>query len=76
MSVKVRPYKQRSGAIRWEVDIRFRTPKGNNLRKRERPQMTSKSAALKWGEQRERELILNGPPTAKKEVPTIEEFAV
>jgi integrase len=50
-------------------------PNGENLRKRERPQVSSKSAAQKWGEARERELILHGPPKPEKEVPTLEEFA-
>ena len=71
MSVNVRPY--RNGG--WEVDISVRLPDGSPHRERKRVTLTSKSAAKRWGEGRERELALHGLPTPKKEVPTLEEFA-
>ena len=36
--------------------------------------MTSKSAAQRWGEDRERHLVLHGPRQPKKEVPTLGAF--
>ncbi len=71
MSVKVRPYR-RGG---WEVDIRWRDPSGQRQRERRQMSVTSKTAAQRWGEARERELLVNGPAQPKKEVPTLEEFA-
>lgn len=71
MSVRVRAY--RTGG--WEVDIAFRLPNGSRLRERSRAPVSSKSAAMRWGEDRERHLVLHGRPEPKKEVPTLEEFA-
>jgi integrase len=59
----------------WEVDIRLPLPNGDRIRDRRRVPVSSKSAASRWGEARERELLLHGPQTAKKEVPTLETFA-
>jgi len=71
MSVKVRPYR-RGG---WEVDIRWRDPSGRRRRERRQVSVTSKTAAQRWGEARERELLVRGPEQPKKEVPTLETFA-
>lgn len=71
MSVTIRPY--RKGG--WEVDLRFRLPYGQRHRERIKAPANSKSAAKRWGEDRERYLIQNGLPTKKKEVPTFDEFA-
>src|SRR2546425_2930180 len=77
MSVTIRPYR-RGG---WEVDIRGVTPDGTRqLRERKRAPMSSRSAALRWAEGRERILFqrLTDPPqtnTPRKEVPTLEQFA-
>jgi len=71
MSVKIRKYK-RGG---WEVDIRLVQPDGSQLRERRKAPVTSKSAALRWAEARERELLLAQPKQTKKEAPTLEEFA-
>lgn len=71
MSVKVRPYR-RGG---WEVDIRWRALNGRLLRERRQVSVTSKTAAQRWGEARERELLMRGPEQPKKEVPTLETFA-
>lgn len=35
----------------------------------------SKSAAVRWGQDRERHVLQHGPPQVKKEVPTLEQFA-
>jgi integrase len=77
MSVTIRPYR-RGG---WEVDIRVVTPDGmRQLRERKRAPMSSRSAALRWAEGRERLLfqrLMDPPPTntPPKEVPTLREFA-
>lgn len=71
MSITVRPY--RSGG--WEVDITIRLPDGSQYRERKRASRFSKSGAQRWAEDRERYLLQHGPPTAKKEVPTLDTFA-
>jgi integrase len=71
MSVKVRAYL--SGG--WMVDINTRLSNGTRYRERKRLSIASKSAAQRWGQDRERHLLQQGPPQAKKEVPTLEAFA-
>jgi integrase len=71
MSVKVRPYR-RGG---WEVDVTVRLPNGSRRRERSKAPVSSKSAAVRWGEDRERHLLQHGPAEPKKEVPTLETFA-
>jgi len=71
MSVTVRPY--RGGGF--EVDIQWRSQDGRRHRERKRLDITSKSAAQRWGEGRERELLVRGPTFRRKEVPTLEQFA-
>ena len=78
MSVTVRRYR-RGG---WEVDITLRLPDGSRHRERSRAPIASKSAAQRWGADREREWFteLTRPrpePTSQKqkEVPTLAEFA-
>jgi hypothetical protein len=71
MSVIVRPYR-RGG---WEVDITVRLPNGSRWRERSKAPVSSKSAAVRWGEDRERHVLQHGLPQPKKEVPTLEEFA-
>src|SRR2546428_6398409 len=66
MSVRIRPY--RTGG--WEVDVTVRLPNGSRHRERSKAPVTSKSAAQRWGEDRERHLLQHGPRQAKKEVPT------
>ena len=70
MSVVVRPYK-RGGH---QVDIRLTLPDGTPFRQRKRIS-ASKSAAARWGQERERHLLQHGPPKPKKEVPTLKQFA-
>ena len=69
MSVTVRPYR-RGG---WEVDILWRTWDGRRQRERKRVS-GPKSAARRWGEERERELLVHGPPEITREVPTLNTF--
>jgi integrase len=71
MSVTVRPYR-RGG---WEVDITTRLPNGSRWRERSKAPVSSKTAALRWGEDRERHVLLHGPPKSLKEVPTLTMFA-
>ena len=71
---------------RWEADISFNWPDGTVYRERKVAPGTSKSAAIKWGEARERELLALGKEEAerqskkddveepKAEVPTLEKF--
>jgi len=56
------------------VDVNTREPNGARLRDR-KVISASKSAAQRWGQERERHLLQHGPPQPKKEVPTFEEFA-
>ena len=76
MSVTIRSY--RSGG--WEVDIHVILPNGTRARSRTRKH-TSKSAALRWGLARERELLVDRPQAEKEVlapkgvVPTLEGFA-
>lgn len=71
MSVRVKPCPNG-----WQVDIRYRLPNGRRARDRRRVRVGSKSAAQRWGEARERHLLLLGPSLpAEKEVPTLEQFA-
>jgi hypothetical protein len=71
MSVTVRPYRG-SG---WHVDIRLKLPDGTRFRERTRITTSSKSAAQRWGQDRERHVLQHGPPQPRKEVPTLNEFA-
>ena len=56
------------------MDITYRSPDGKQQRER-RTTTASKSVAQRWGEQRERELMLRGSAIKRKEVPTLKEFA-
>ena len=76
--VFVRPYK-RGG---WEVDIRIRRPVGPEFRERRRSRLSSKTAAKRWGEARELELLQQvltpsqgEAESERKEAPTLTEFA-
>jgi integrase len=70
MSVKVRPYRRRG----WEVDVRVQLPDGRERRERKRAPASSRSAAIRWGEARERELLVHGPPQLRRESPTLSDF--
>jgi len=71
MSVKVRPYK-RGG---WEVDVTIRLPDGRRFRERTRSAVRSRTAATRWGQNREQHLLLHGRSQPAREVPTLEQFA-
>ena len=75
MSVTIRPYR-RGG---WEVDIRVVLPDESEHRQRRKSPVSSKSAAQRWGEERERmwyrQLTQPNPKDERKEVPTLQEFA-
>jgi hypothetical protein len=43
------------------VDIRIPLPDGTDIRERRKAPVTSKSAAQKWGEARERVLLVRSP---------------
>lgn len=77
MSLTIRPYR-RGG---WEVDIRIVTPDGaRRFRERRRAPVSSRSAAVRWAEGRERILFqrLMDPAhnnSERKEAPTLQVFA-
>src|SRR5688572_11651393 len=75
MSVTVRPY--RHGG--WEVDLRVTLPDESEHRLRLKAPLGSKSAAQRWGEERERHWYhkLSHPQLVKepKDVPTLRQFA-
>ena len=75
MSVILRPYR-RGG---WEVDIRLVLPDNSEHRERRKAPVTTRTAAQRWGEAREREWyfqLTHPQPTndVPKEVPTLETF--
>lgn len=79
MSVKVRPYLDGG----WEVDVMVLLPNGQRHRERRKAPASSPSAAQRWGEARERELVRHGLPPkpgreqemeVPKQVPTLSEF--
>jgi integrase len=52
----------------------LKLPDGEVVRERVKAPVSSKSGAKYWGEQREVELLRNGRPRTKMEVPTLEQF--
>jgi hypothetical protein len=50
-----------------EVDLRVRLPDGTRYRERVKAPVQSKSGAMRWGEERARFLMINGPTEPKKE---------
>jgi integrase len=73
MSVKVRPFRKQAGV--WEVDITFRLPDGKRFRERVKSPASSKSGSSRWGQDREKHLLVHGADQPEKEVPTLEAFA-
>jgi integrase len=76
MSVTIRPYV--SGG--WEADIQVLLPDGTRIRERKKAPTSSKAAAQRWAEARERVLLVTGKPkpSMKEEVrtiPTLQAFA-
>ena len=80
MSFTIRPF--RSGG--WEIDIVLTLPNGEKIRERRKAPVESKSAAKRWGQERERHLLQHGRPQRrgkgkpeteeKRTVPTFAEF--
>jgi integrase len=81
MTIKVRRW-TKGKRMGFEVDIRFTYPDGTPFRRRVKAPVESRSAARRWGEARERELLLRpspvlpAPPPQElpKEVPTLRVF--
>jgi integrase len=80
MTIRVREWK-RGKKVGFEVDIRFTYPDGTPYRRRIKAPVESKSAAKRWGEAAERELLVRPSPVflveqeeKRKEVPTLREF--
>jgi integrase len=88
MTIKVREWK-RGKKVGFEVDIRFTYPDGVPYRRRIKAPVESKSAAKRWGEAKERDLLMRPVPTRpdtrprlpdkqdqaeRKEIPTLKEF--
>jgi integrase len=78
MTVSIREWNH-NGRSGFEVDIRFTYPDGTPFRKRIKAPVESKSAAKRWGEAKEAELLKLPLPSfveqqEKKEVPTFRKF--
>jgi integrase len=80
MTVKIREWKK-GKRMGFEVDIRFSYPDGTPYRRRIKAPIESKSAAKRWGEAKERELLMQPSPVflqrreeERKEVPRVREF--
>ena len=80
MTIKIREWK-RGKRVGFEVDIRFTYPDGTPFRRRVKAPVESKSAAKRWGEAREAELLKAPSPEQRaqeerkhKEVPTVRDF--
>jgi integrase len=80
MTIKVREWRKGT-KMGFEVDIRFTYPDGTPFRRRVKAPVESKSAAKRWGEAREAELLKAPSPKARAEkerlhmeVPTLREF--
>ncbi len=79
MTVFVRPWRGDTTGKKWEVDIKLRWADGTQARERKRSRCTSRSAAERWGEQREQVLIREHDVPVKeatpvKDVPVIATF--
>lgn len=75
MSVRIRPHRKRGKINGWEVDIQIIMPNGSVKRERRKAPVRSKSGALRWGQARERELLIRLPKKQRKEIPTLKDFA-
>jgi hypothetical protein len=85
MTIKVRVW-SKGKQMGFEVDIRFTYPDGTPFRQRIKAPVESKSAAKRWGEARERDLLMQPSPVvvqnqllshrqeARKEIPTLRDF--
>jgi len=80
MTIKIREWKK-GKHVGFEVDIRFTYPDGTLFRRRIKAPVETRSAAKRWGEAKERELLMRPSPVVlqrqqeqRKEVPTLDEF--
>jgi hypothetical protein len=81
MTMKIREW-TRGKRVGFEVDIRFTYPDGAPFRRRIKAPVESRSAAKRWGEAKERELLMRPSPVLleqqeeerKEVVPTLREF--
>jgi integrase len=80
MTVKIREW-NKGKQVGFEVDIRFTYPDGTPFRRRMKAPVESKAIAKRWGEAKERELLMRPSPIflqkeqeQRKEVPTLRVF--
>jgi integrase len=80
MTIKIREWRK-GKRVGFEVDIRFSYPDGKSFRRRVKAPVESKSAAKRWGEAKERELLTQPSPVClqrqeeeRKEVPRLSDF--
>ena len=66
MTVKLREWKK-GKQVGFEVDIRLTYPDGASHRQRIKAPVESRSAAKRWGEARERELLLQPSPAVLRQ---------
>jgi len=66
MTIKVRDW-NKGKKMGFEVDIRFTYPDGTPFRRRIKAPVESKSAAKRWGEAKERELLMKPSPLFLRE---------
>jgi integrase len=74
--VRIKEWKK-NGRTGWEVDIRITLPDGSRLRERIKSPVSSKSATLRWAQQREAVLLAQGglkPKITNSKAPTLAEF--
>ncbi|MFO0681447.1 MAG: site-specific integrase [Sandaracinus sp.] len=73
MTIKIRKYKGRKDVL--EVDIVVRMPNGETVRERRKAPVSSRSGAMRWAAEREREILTRGiTPKLRADVSTIIEF--
>jgi integrase len=60
----------------WEVDLALRLPEGTQIRERVKAPVTGRSAALRWAQDREGQILAQKgrKPKEAKQVPTLAEF--
>ena len=60
----------------WEVDLALRLPDGTPIRERVKAPVTGKSAALRWAQEREGQILAQKgrKPKEARQVPTVAEF--
>lgn len=59
----------------WEVDVLLTLPDARRIRDRPKAPVHTRTEALRWVRELERELLLRGPQIQRREVPTLDDFA-